>query len=182
MKLIPNILTSLRLAAAPVVAWLIVTGQFHTAVFVLGVAAITDWLDGAAARRLGVSSRTGMVLDPLADKVMLVVMFLSLGYARLIPWWLLGLVIGRDLVIVIGSLLLRIFRGSQKFVPSITGKISTFFQIVYALLTLLNAAWPYRILNWLETAGIVATAVFTTVSGVGYIRRGIRMARREIVY
>jgi cardiolipin synthase (CMP-forming) len=180
LKLIPNLLTSLRLAAAPLVAWLIVSGQFRTAVLALALAAVTDWLDGAAARRFGVSGRTGVVLDPLADKVMLVTLFLSLGYATLIPLWLLALVIGRDLVIVIGALLLRIFRGARKFMPSIAGKVSTFFQIVFALLALLNAAWPYQILGWLEMTALVLTTIFTAISGAGYVRLGIRMARREI--
>jgi cardiolipin synthase (CMP-forming) len=180
LRLIPNLLTSLRLFSAPVVAWLIVSGRYRTAVAVLAFAGITDWLDGAAARRLGVSSATGVILDPLADKAMLVTLFCALGYTRIIPAWLFALVIGRDLVIVIGALLLRIFRNARKFVPSIAGKVSTFFQIMFALLALLNAAWPYKAVHWLELAALVLTTIFTTISGTGYVRLGIRMARREI--
>ena len=181
-SLVPNLLTSLRLASAPVVAWLIVSGRFRTAVACVTFAGVTDWFDGLAARKLGSGGSVGAVLDPLADKVMLVTLFFALGYAGLIPLWLLAIVIGRDVVIVIGALLLRLLRNASKFRPSISGKVSTFFQIVYALLTLLNGAWPLTILHWLEMTGLVLTTIFTVISGAGYIRLGIRIARREEPY
>jgi cardiolipin synthase (CMP-forming) len=180
LRWIPNLLTSLRLIAAPVLAWLIVTGDYRTAVALVAFAGVTDWFDGAAARRFGAKTGTGVVLDPLADKTLLVVLFLSLGWARLIPPSLLCLVIGRDLVIVIGSLLLRIYRGARRFVPSLMGKVSTFFQIVFVLLTLLQAAWPYAVLHWLQTIALALAAIFTLISGAGYVRLGIRMATREL--
>lgn len=180
--LVPNLITLLRFAAAPFVAWLIVTGHFRSAVALVAFAGVTDWLDGFAARKLGSGGNVGIILDPLADKGMLVTLFLALGYARLIPLWLVGLVIGRDVVIVVGALLLRMLRGIRRFKPLIVGKVSTFFQIVYALLTLLDAAWPWAFLHWLEVTGLVLTTIFTTISGAGYIRRGIRLARREELY
>jgi cardiolipin synthase len=161
---------------------MIVSGRFRAAVGLVAFAGVTDWFDGFAARKLKVAGRMGVVLDPAADKLMLVTLFLALGYAGLIPLWLLGLVIGRDLVIVIGALLLRIFRGARNFSPSLTGKVSTFFQIVYALLVLLNAAWPAAILRWLTLTGLGLTALFTVLSGAAYVRLGIRIARRQEPY
>lgn len=178
MRLIPNLLTSLRLVIAPIVAWAIVTGRFHLAIAWVAFAGITDGLDGFTARKFNAASNVGLVLDPIADKCMLVTLFLALGYADLIPLWMIGLMVARDLVIVIGALLLRIFRGIRKFKPSILGKISTFFQIAYVLLTLLNAAWPWRFFRSLDTTSLALTAFFTSLSGAGYIRRGILMARR----
>ena len=144
----------------------------------VGFAGITDWLDGYTARRLGATGELGIILDPMADKVMLVTLFLALTYSGLIPIWTLALVIGRDLVIVIGSLLLRTFRNVKKFVPSMIGKVSTFFQIVFVLLVLLHAAFPFAFLMWLEVLALALTTVFTAWSGLGYVRLGIRLTRR----
>ena len=142
------------------------------------LAGLSDWFDGWAARRLGATGRLGVILDPLADKAMLVTLFVTLAYVRTIPLWLLVLVMGRDLVIVIGALLLRIFRDTQKFVPSLIGKVSTFFQIVFVLLVLLNLAFPLPILFWLEMLALFLTALFTAWSGIGYVLLGIRLTRR----
>ena len=142
------------------------------------LAGLSDWFDGWAARRLGATGKLGVILDPLADKVMLVTLFFVLAYVRSIPLWLLALVMGRDLVIVTGAVLLRIFRGVQKFVPSLIGKVSTFFQIVFVLLVLLNLAFPFPILFWLEMLALFLTALFTAWSGIGYVLLGIRLTRR----
>ena len=143
-------------------------------------AGLTDWFDGFAARRLQADHRLGVVLDPLADKVFLVTLFVVLGLLRLIPLWLFCLVLGRDLVIVIGALIARILRGVTEFIPTLLGKVSTFFQIVLVLLVLCYLAFPVRLLLWLQDTGIVLSALFTTLSGIQYIRRGIQMARRTI--
>jgi cardiolipin synthase len=113
----------------------------------------------------------------LADKALLVTLFIALGLLRLIPLWMLILAIGRDLIIVGGALLLRIFRGIRRFLPSLAGKVSTFFQIVLVLLVLTLAALPHPLLRWLSDVALWLAAFFTCVSGVDYIQRGIRMAR-----
>ena len=176
MRRLPDLITSLRLIAAPFLVWLIAAGRFRAALLLIVVAGATDWLDGFAARRLQVSGRFGTVLDPLADKVLLVTVFLALAVTRLIPLWLVCLAIGRDLTIVCGALLLRVFRGRQKFSPSLLGKISTFFQIVLVLLVLAAAAFPYQLVRWLELTAIVSSAFFTGLSGIDYVHRGIQMA------
>ena len=144
------------------------------------LAGLTDWLDGYAARRLETDGAVGIVLDPLADKALLVTLFVSFGLLRLIPLWMLILAIGRDLIIVVGALLLRIFRGKHRFLPSMAGKVSTFFQIVLVLLVLLQAAFPHPVIRWLSSLALWLAAVFTCVSGLDYIHRGIRMARERI--
>ena len=178
---LPNALTLARLLAAPFLGWLLWTRQYQAALIVVLLAGITDWLDGFAARRFGVMGKLGVLLDPLADKTLLVTLFLALAAVHLIASWLLLLVIGRDLIIVAGSLLLRIFRNIRKFTPSILGKVSTFFQIVLVLLVLTNAAFHSRMLRWLELTAISLATVFTALSGIDYIRRGVGMARRPPV-
>jgi cardiolipin synthase len=174
---LPNFISLLRLAAAPLVAWLLYSGRFRSALLVLLAAGLTDWLDGYAARKLGAKDRLGIILDPLADKVLIVVVFVAMGLLDLIPFWLFVLAVTRDIVIVTGAYLLRLLRNRREFVPSLLGKVSTFFQIILALLALLNAAFPDPILAWLKTIGVFTTALFTGLSGLDYVRQGIEMAR-----
>jgi cardiolipin synthase (CMP-forming) len=181
LRQIPHLLTLLRVALSPVLVWLIVKSSFDAALCIVVLAGVTDWLDGYAARKLGVMGKLGTILDPMADKLMLVTLFFALAYVRLIPLWLLVLVMGRDVVIVTGALLVRIFRNIRKFTPSTIGKVSTFFQIVFVLMVLLYAAVPFGFFHLLEVLALILTTLFTTLSGAGYIRLGIRMARRQVV-
>jgi cardiolipin synthase (CMP-forming) len=181
LRQLPNLLTLIRLVASPVVAWLLLGSRFREALALVLFAGLTDWFDGWAARRLKTTDRLGAILDPLADKTLLVVLFVTLSAVGLIPPWLFLLVIGRDAVIVIGALLLRVFRDIRAFVPSILGKVSTFFQIVLVLLVLLHASFSGRFLLWLENIGLALCVLFTAVSGLDYIRRGIQMATRKTV-
>ena len=178
MRLLPHFLTLLRLVSSPFVAWLILRARFLEALLVVIVAGITDWLDGFTARKLGATGELGAILDPAADKLMLVTLFVALTYAGLIQVWLLALVMGRDLVIVVGSLLLRIFRDVTKFRPLIIGKVSTFFQIMLVLFVLLQAAFPVKLIYWLALLAFLLTALFTTWSGISYVLLGIRLTRR----
>lgn len=177
LRQIPHLLTVFRLLASPVLAWLIVESRFREALALLVLAGVTDWLDGFAARRLGVTGHLGAILDPLADKVLLVTLFVVLTTARLIPWPLLILVIGRDLVIVAGAFLLRLFRGAREFAPSLLGKISTFFQIMLVFHVLLFAVFPNELFSLLKDAALALTAIFTALSGLDYLRTGRRMAQ-----
>jgi cardiolipin synthase len=178
LKLLPNILTSTRLVASPVLAWLLLVGRFHAALLSVLLVSITDWFDGYAARKLGVAGGIGVVLDPLADKTMLVTLFVALGYLRIIPRWMLYMAIGRDGIILVGAILLRMFRDIRRFTPSILGKVSTFFQIMLVLLSLLSTSLAFSFLQDLKWAALALAALFTGLSGIDYIRRGIDMTRR----
>jgi cardiolipin synthase len=178
LRLLPDFITLIRLLASPVVIWLLTESRFRAALGVVLVAGITDWLDGFTARKLGTSGKLGVVFDPLADKALLVTLFLVLGWIHLVPLWMVILVMGRDLVIVTGALLLRVLRGVRRFLPTVLGKVSTFFQITLVLLVLLNAAFPAFWLRWLETAALTLSALFTTLSFIDYVRIGIELTKR----
>lgn len=177
MQQLPNLITSLRLLASPVLIWLLVGSEFRAALALVLFAGLTDWFDGFTARHLHAAGKTGAILDPLADKTLLVVLFITLGVLKLIPLWLMALVIARDLIIVSGAALLRVFRNIRRFKPSVLGKVSTFFQIVYVLLVVLDAAFPHYLFDVLKDLALVCTTVFTSLSGLGYIRLGIRLAQ-----
>jgi cardiolipin synthase (CMP-forming) len=176
---IPLLLTLLRLVSSPILVWLLLQSRFRQALALVFIAGVTDWLDGWTARKLKVSGRAGVVLDPLADKFLLVTLFLTLGFVGLLPAWMVLLGIGRDLVIVTGVVLLRLLRGYRQFLPSTWGKVSTFFQIVLVFLVLTHAAYPYPLLGYLQQLALALTALFTTISGLDYVRRGIKMSRDQ---
>ncbi len=177
LRQIPNLITSLRLVASPILVWLSLQHRYAAALIIVLLAGLTDWLDGFSARRLDVTGKTGVILDPLADKCLLVTLFLTLSWVELIPLWLLALVIVRDLVIVTGAWLLRTLRGVRKFIPTMPGKVSTFFQIVFVLLVLVEAAVPNPNFAGLRDIALGCTAVFTAFSGFDYVRIGIRLTK-----
>jgi cardiolipin synthase len=172
-----NILTGVRIALAPLAVRAILIGRFDLALAFFFVAAATDGLDGLAARRLHLETRLGAYLDPIADKLLLSLSYLALGIRGAIPWWLVALVFGRDVLILLmagAALLLTVHRD---FPPSIWGKISTAFQVLAALAVLANGvAWgphfPLRLFFW-------AAAAATAVSGAGYVWRGVRTVREH---
>lgn len=135
--------------------------------------------DGYAARRLGATSKVGAYLDPAADKLLLVIAFVSLGWIELIPAWLVVLVVARDLMIVVGVALLWKLRGRRQFTPVLSGKMSTAFQIFTVLAVLVGTVFPFPGARILRDIGVVGTFLFTVVSGASYFRKGIRMASRD---
>jgi cardiolipin synthase len=178
LRWLPHSLTLLRLAASPVLVWLLLHSNFGAALLVACLAGLTDWFDGYTARLLGATGQLGVILDPIVDKILLVTLFLVLGFLGLIPLWVLGIVIGRDLVIVGGALLLTIYRGARTFRPTMIGKVSTFFQITLVLLTLVFAAFALPVFFWLKELAVLTCVVFTVWSWLDYVRIGIRMTRR----
>jgi cardiolipin synthase len=181
LRHLPNIITLVRLLAAPIVAWLLAGGLYKQALILVIVAGLTDWLDGFTARKLNATGKTGLILDPLADKVLLVVLFIQLALSNLIPLWMLLLAVIRDVVIVLGALLIAALRNVRRFFPSIWGKVSTFFQIMLVLMVLLEAAFPRQSLYILRESALYISAFFTALSGLDYTRRGIEMLRQPAI-
>jgi len=170
------LISLLRLLTAPVLGWLVIEHRFGIALVATLLAGATDWLDGWAARHWNHPTRLGLYLDPLADKAMLVTLFLCCGPAGLIPVWLVWLVMGRDAVILVGSLLVRLIKGPKRFLPLIVGKVCTFFQILSVLMVLIHGIFSYEWLRVLKDLALAETAFFTAISGLAYVRKGIAMA------
>jgi cardiolipin synthase (CMP-forming) len=171
---LPNLLSIARLAIAPYLFWALWRGHFSAALVAILVAGITDGLDGYLARRLKVSSRTGEVLDPIADKVLLSGAFVALWLSGLLEGWLASIILGRDaLILLAAGVTLGLSRKSRskaprRFPPSIWGKLSTIVQV--ALVVTLAARLPEPLL------GIVkwTTAALTVVSFIHYSWRYTR--------
>ena len=140
MRHIPNILTVLRILATPVILNRIWVRDLDTALILFFLSGMTDTIDGTLARRYGWTSRFGAFIDPIADKMLLISVFLTLGIRDFIPHWLVWVVIGRDIAILAAALLLKFTGRLGEFPPSILGKISTLVQLLTAGSILLR--WP----------------------------------------
>jgi cardiolipin synthase len=133
---IPNLITLGRILLVPVVVWAIVSSEMLIAFLLFLAAGISDAVDGFLAKRFGMSSELGAFLDPLADKVLIVSIYVSLGIAGAIPGWLVILVVSRDIMIV-GAVMLSWLIGSPvEMKPLTVSKLNTAAQIVFAGLVL----------------------------------------------
>lgn len=170
---LPNVLTGLRLAAAPVLALLVVSGRYGAALAVFVFAGLSDAADGYLAKRFGFDTAFGRILDPAADKLLMLASFLALSAIGPVPVWLTVLVIGRDLGIVAGALLAWALDLPLKVAPLPLGKISTACQICYiALILLFLFAVPE--IQGIADAAAMVTAAVTLMSGLNYAALWLR--------
>jgi cardiolipin synthase len=171
---LPNLLTTLRLVLLPLFLTLLVYRRPGPALAVLLLAAITDVLDGLLARWLDQRTAIGSFLDPLADKLLSVCGFVTLALIGPIPAWFVILVISRDVLISLGSLVLYLHDGRLEIVPSLTGKAAMFGQFSTLVLTLLVQLGAAGERSW--RAVLASTSVLTLVSGLQYLWRGLKRA------
>ncbi len=145
LRYLPNVLSVSRMLAVPPLVWLLVAGHYDWALIVAVAAGLTDLLDGWLARRFGWQTRFGSLADPAADKIMMVASYATLAALDYLPWWLFGLVILRDLVIVIGGWVYHLRFARLEAQPTRLSKINTVFQIVlmwYVLILLAGLPLP----------------------------------------
>lgn len=179
LRQLPNAITGLRLAMAPVLPWLLVAGHYRSALAVALVAGFSDALDGLLAKRFGWQSRLGSLLDPIADKLMLGLAMLGLAWVSMLPVWLVGLVLARDLVIVAGAAAWWRLAGPFDGRPSLLSKFTTALQVALVLLCLAElSGMSLPIQVRIQT--VVAVGLLTLVSGLDYvIRYGVRAWRHK---
>ncbi len=175
LRLIPNALTLLRLLLALPVGWLILSEQFVPALVVGFFAGLTDAVDGWLARRLNAYSRFGAALDPVADKTLMFVVFISLAIVGLVPWLVAAVVVVRDLVILAGASAYHGLIDELELEPTALSKSNTFVQIGYCILALGSAVVPAMPAELLVAAGLVVVAV-AVISGMDYVLSWSRRA------
>jgi cardiolipin synthase len=176
---LPNAITIVRMALAAPLAWLILRGHHAPALALAVVAGLSDALDGVLAKGLGWQSRLGGILDPLADKLMLLACYLSLGVVDALPWWMVGLVLARDAIIVTGALAYHRLVGTLVAAPSVLSKATTVGQIALVLLVLIDALHAVSLPGWLQSGALLLVAVLTVASGLHYVVTWGAKARRE---
>tara|TARA_B110000503_G_scaffold27555_2_gene44024 strand:+ start:18837 stop:19394 length:558 start_codon:yes stop_codon:yes gene_type:complete len=165
---LPNSLTFLRLLLALPLGWLILHGQYDWALATGVLAGATDALDGFFARRLNALSQFGAALDPIADKVLIIVTFLCLAQVELMPWYLTIAVIVRDLVIVAGAVCCYRFIGPFEFAATSLSKSNMAIQIGFCLLVLVAQVME-NIPPKLTLFGAAAVLFIAAASGFDYI-------------
>ena len=164
---IPNMLTLLRIVMTPVIVYMVLTGHAWLAVILMVVAGITDMLDGAIARYFNLRTSVGAYLDPLADKVMLISLFVTLFYMGKVPLFVFLAVIFRDIVIVLGAIAYEMVTHKLTMQPSLASKATTFMQITYVALLLLSMAM--NIPNLLLISTMWLAFLLTCISGLHYL-------------
>ncbi len=174
---VPNFFTGLRIVLVPFVIGAILSGNDRRALELFAVAAVTDILDGASARHFGLTSTAGAYLDPIADKLLLSGVYVALAGAGRIPWWLVAIVFGRDFYILAGAAVLLWRTQARKFPPSVWGKVSTFVQVVTAVVWLARNLLASPVMDAVAFATLWLCAGFTILSGIHYTWRGIEVAR-----
>jgi cardiolipin synthase (CMP-forming) len=166
---LPNAITFARIGLVVPLVWFIWTHDFNSALITVAVAGASDALDGLLAKRYGWQSWLGGVIDPLADKLMLLSCFVSLNFAGVLPAWMMWLALSRDVVIVAGALAYHFLIGRVIPQPSVLSKVTTCLQIVLVLALLINHSSWFELPAVLTTALIWITAVATFCSGAHYV-------------
>ena len=179
---VPNILTVVRMALTPVFVGALYYQRFGWGLAIFVGAGVTDGLDGMLARRFDQKSQLGTILDPIADKLLLVTSFITLSMPSImapealvqphprhlpVPFWVTAAVISRDVFIIVGAATINVVTGFRGFKPSWLGKANTTVQIVSVVLVLIAASFP-PLRGYLPT---VYTTVFSfaVVSGIHYV-------------
>lgn len=168
LKDLPNLISVARILLSLPVAYLLLEERFSEALLLFFVAGVSDALDGFLAKRFGWHSRLGSILDPLADKTLLVTSYLCLAWVEVIPFWLLVMVFGRDLIIIVGGLAFHLLIGRFEMAPTWISKVNTALQIILVLaLVLSNGIYqlPGGLLAWL----VYGVSLTTVLSGLDYV-------------
>jgi cardiolipin synthase len=178
---LPNFLTLIRILAIPFFLVLLASHLYPDALAVFILGGVTDALDGFMARRMNQKTALGALLDPVADKLLLMSSFVMLGLMDSIPLWLVVLVVSRDAVILFGYASIS-FLVEDRFEirPTIIGKLSTVFQLITVGVVLALMADSQLLTPWLDDMLFYITAATTVVSGVQYLYRGLLWLQNRI--
>jgi cardiolipin synthase (CMP-forming) len=178
LSFIPNAICIVRiLLVVPLVAALF-AGEYKFALLLMVVAGLSDGIDGFLARAFGWRSHLGSLLDPAADKLLMVSTFLSLTALGLVPLALTVIVVLRDLVIVFGAFVYQQLRGNLHGEPVLISKLNTVCQLGFIILTITQAEWGRPGTYWLTLLG--AMVVFTSISsGLTYVLVWSKRARQS---
>ena len=167
-----------RLLMVVPVVWLVTTGQLQVAFWLFVAAGVSDALDGYIAKNFNARTELGAYLDPLADKVLLNGIYVALTLIGWLPVWLTALVISRDLLIVLGVILIQRRDPVFRAVPLVIGKLNTFCQILLAACALAHGGELVDLSEFVMVL-IAAVTLTTLLSGAGYAVQAIRGCTAE---
>lgn len=175
LRHLPNLICIGRIVLVwPIVAAL-KSGNFEVAMAVFALAAVSDGLDGFLAKRFQWTSELGKLLDPAADKLLLVCVFVSATWLGMVPPWLTAAAVARDAMIALGALVFRVWFGPLRGRPTALSKLNTGLQLAYLLAVMSRAAFRFPNAPALSSLA-VATLLTTILSGLDYIAAFTRRA------
>jgi cardiolipin synthase (CMP-forming) len=170
---IPNIITLARILLVPIIVWAIASSQMEIAFLVFVVAGVSDAVDGFLAKRFNMASELGALLDPLADKALLVSIYIALGIWGAIPRWIVILVVSRDIMIVAAVIVSWLFDKPVQMKPSMVSKLNTAAQVGFAAVVLAALSFGFQPAPYdLILMGFVT--IFTLVSVSLYLVEWVR--------
>jgi len=170
---IPNLITLARILSVPVMVWAIMTGWMLAAFLLFLAAGVSDAIDGYLAKRFAMTSDLGAYLDPLADKALIVSIYVTLGVSGEIPVWLVILVVSRDIMIVGAVLLAWLVGKPLPMKPLTVSKLNTAAQLLFAGVVLATLGLRFQA-DWLVAAAMAAVTLLTLVSVAAYVREWVR--------
>jgi len=173
---LPNAICVLRILLVIPIVTLLLEQRYLAALLLIGLAGLSDGLDGFLARRFNWSSRIGGLLDPLADKLLFISVFAALCWVGHVPAWLFLVVVGRDLTIVCGALAYEYRIGRVEPQPSVVGKLNTVAALLYLLLVISAQVFSWPPPEAVLTSGALVFVV-SIVSGLDYVLTWSRHAR-----
>jgi cardiolipin synthase (CMP-forming) len=166
---IPNFITLARVLSVPVVFWLLINGHNRAAFFVFLFAGISDAVDGYLAKRFNWTTELGAYLDPLADKLLIVSIYIALGVSKQIPLWLVIAVVSRDILILLAVLLSWLMDHPVRIKPLIVSKINTAAQLSLATLVLADEGFSLGF-DDMRTVLVWITGTLTMLSLIAYLK------------
>ncbi len=177
MIYIPNLLTLARIGLVPWLVVLLQNEQYGWSLTVFLIAGLSDGLDGYIAKRFNATTYLGSILDPIADKTLLVTSYIMLSVLEIVPFWLMVVVVFRDIVIIGGNLLMILFFSSMEMRPLLISKLNTVVQIFYIVLVLASLSFGWVYPGFVAAIGIFV-AITSVLSGLSYVYIGSVRATR----
>jgi len=178
MTSIPNMLTIARILLLPLFATTLMYQEYKLSLILFIVASLTDILDGTIARLMNQITYFGKILDPVADKFFLLTSFILLSINGVIPPWLTLIVVSRDLIVIVGCIILYFVTNHLKVEPSLLGKISNASQFILIGAVLISLNTEERFI--VPFVFLLIVSILTAVSGIHYIYKGLKLANSNI--
>ncbi len=177
-KYIPNAICIVRIILVAPIVWSLLEGRYGLALGLILIAGLSDALDGFLARRFDWRTRLGGLLDPAADKLLMFAAYVTLAVIGLVPVWFSAVVVGRDLVIITGTIVYQVYVAPVHGEPTSASKLNTVLQILFVLLTISHAWRGQPPMLALRVLG-AAILVTITISTVQYVTTGLSRAREK---
>jgi cardiolipin synthase len=170
---IPNLITVFRLVLVPFVVLMILQGRWGAAFAAFVVAGVSDGVDGWIARRFDMRSEFGAFIDPLADKALLVSIYVTLAVVGVLPDWVTVVVVSRDVIMMMAIMVSWLMHKPMEIRPMFIGKMNTAAQIGFAILVLATKAFAIAPATWIDV-GMVVVVALTILSGGAYLAKWLR--------